>query len=728
MTNKRVWPVLVVLVCVGIFFATQSRGSDSDGSLTAKQQVLLQTVTSLLEQKHFSPKTIDDNFSKQVFAKYLDVLDGDKNILLASDIRALRKFETTIDNEMKGSPIQFYTAVGKLYAKRVEEVKQLYKNILAKPFDFTVAESVLLDTDSLAFSGGEKERSERWRKRLKFMVLERYADMQEQREKAQAYQKSLGGKTVDSAGKKILIDSIAFKTDAELEADARQKVVKALDRSFERSKKRLEDNEQFSLFVNTITELMDPHTEYFAPIEKRSFDEQMSGRFFGIGAQLREDDGVIKLASVMPGSPAWKSGELGANDVIIKVAQGDKEPVDITGFGVDDAVKLIRGNKGTEVRLTVKKPDGSIKVVKIIREEIVQDETYARSAIIDRPDGKRIGYIYLPEFYANFEEQNGARCAVDVAGELMKLKSEKVDGVIMDLRSNGGGSLYEVVNMVGLFIKGGPIVQVKDKDSKPTILNDTDPGVLYDGPLAVMVNELSASASEIFAAAIQDYGRGIVVGSTSTYGKGTVQKNIPLGKQIDFFGRSEMGAVKLTFEKFYRVNGGSTQLKGVEADVVLPDVYEFFKIREKDQPTALPWDKVSPASIVKADNYNVAQVISSANADVTQQTNFSAIKKNAKWLSDRMSAPYSLQLEGYKKEQQEIRGISKENEKLLKLANEMSINPPTVDNKKYFENPDKNKGERYQQWLKNLKSDIYIAQTANIVSQLKPTAQSVVSK
>jgi carboxyl-terminal processing protease len=324
---------------------------------------------------------------------------------------------------------------------------------------------------------------------------------------------------------------------------------------------------------------MDPHTEFMPPVDKRYFDEEMSGQFFGIGATLQYDEGNIKITSVVAGSPAYKSGQIQAGDIILKVGQAAEEPVDLTGFMTTDAVKLIRGKKDSEVRLTIRKIDGTIKIVSLIRDRIVQDEGYARSAIINE-GGRKIGYIYLPDFYADFDNPNGRRCFTDVSNELAKLKAEGISGLVFDLRNNGGGSLYDVVQMAGLFIAEGPIVQVKDRDRPPTILKDKDRAVQYDGPLVVLVNEFSASASEIFAAAIQDYGRGVIMGSSSTFGKGTVQRNIGLDPQYGFSStNAELGTVKLTLQKFYRVNGGSTQLKGVTPDVVIPDNMEYLKFR-----------------------------------------------------------------------------------------------------------------------------------------------------
>ncbi len=700
MMSRKVLPLVLIVLFGVTFWAFKSRSSDD--SALVKQQKLLATVGIILEQKHYSPKVIDDAFSKVIFKKYLEALDPDKDLFLQSDIQSLRKFETTIDDEIHGSPLLFFPTASGIYTKRVDEAIAIYKAQLTKPFTFTADESVQMERDSLDYPSNEADRKEVWRKRLKYLTLERYADLIDQREKSKAS------------------DSIHNKKDEQLEAEARSKVLKSMDRNFNRLKAKFNEEEQFSLFVNTITEEMDPHTNYFPPVEKRAFDEEMSNRFYGIGAQLQgSEDGNIKVASLVTGSPAWKSGQIQVNDLITKVAQGNEEFVDITGLAVEDVVKLIRGNKGTEVRLTLKKADGTVKVVSLIRDEIVQDEAFARSAIVNN-NGKKIGYIYLPEFYADFERQDGARCSVDVAKEVQKLKNEKVDGIILDLRNNGGGSLYEVVQMVGLFVKTGPVVQVKDRDGQPLVLSDTDAGQLYDGPLAVMVNELSASASEIFAAAIQDYKRGIIIGSTSTFGKGTVQKSLPLGKPIDLFsGRTEYGALKLTFEKFYRINGGSTQLKGVAPDVVLPDPYEYLKFREKDNPAALKWDQIAKINYATWDgNLNVDSIKRSAEQRINNNTAYKTIRDNTDWLNKNVDKEYSLNLIKYREEQKKLRAIGKQNEAAIKLAKQMDVAVPAADKDKFFNNPDKAKGDRYQQWLKNLRSDIYIDETARVVGDM----------
>ncbi|HWB24582.1 MAG TPA: carboxy terminal-processing peptidase [Chitinophagaceae bacterium] len=700
MLSKKVLPLLLIVLFGSIFWAFKGRTTDEEPTL-AKQQRLLTGIGQILEARHYSPKPIDDAFSKEVFDKYLQSLDPDKDVFLQEDITDLKKYETTIDDEINGAPIQFFPAAGAVYKKRLDEAITDYTGILAKPFNFNLDESAQLDGEKLNYPLDEQARKEAWRKRTKFLTLEKYSELLNYRDKNKN------------------VDSIAHKTNAQLEGEARAKTLNALNKIYTRIKLKFTEEEQFNSFVNTITDLMDPHTEYFPPVEKRGFDEEMSGHFFGIGAQLKEEDNVIKIATLIPGSPAWKSQKIQVNDIILKVAQGSAEPVDIAGYDVTDVVKIIRGNKGTEVRLTMKKPDGTIQVVPIIRGEIVQDESFARS-VVAKTGNKKIGYIYLPEFYADFENPNGARCSVDVAHEIEKLKAEHIDGLVLDLRNNGGGSLYEVVQMVGLFIKNGPVVQVRDRDANPTTLSDNEPSVLYDGPLTVMVNEMSASASEIFAAAIQDYKRGLIVGSTSTYGKGTVQKNLPLGKPVDLTtGATEYGALKLTFEKFYRINGNSTQLKGVTPDVILPDQYDYIKFREKDQPSALKWDQIPQANYsLWNPEFDWTGIIQNADRQVAESPAFSTIKTNTDWLSKNVDKEFDLDIDKYKQEQSLVKNKVQQNDSVSKLATPLDMQPVEVDRDKFFNNPDKAKGERYQQWLKGIRTDIYIGEALNIVSSI----------
>ena len=703
MKSRKGLLLLVIVLFGGLFFAFKSTGFGETDTVVTQRQRLLQSVGSILEDLHYSPKNINDAFSKQVFKKYLEELDGDKSIFLQSDITSLKKYELTLDDEIHGAPIAFAPAVSAIYDLRIAEVMALYKDILVNPFEFTKDETGELDGDKLAYLPGESERKERWRIKLKAFTLERYVDLQDQREK--------------NKGEKDFV----VKTDVDLEKEARAKVLKIMNENFQRIKRTFKEEERFNAFINVITNLMDPHSDYFPPVEKRAFDERMNAAFYGIGAQLQKDDYGIKIASIVTGGPAWKSGEIVVNDVIIKVAQGKEEPVDVTAFDTQDAVKLIRGNKGTEVRLTLKKQDGSYKVVSIIREKVVQDEGQARSAII--MDGKdKIGYISLPDFYASFEDVEGAHCSDDVAKEVIKLKAENVKGIVIDIRNNGGGSLYEVVKMVGLFIKSGPIVQVKERSGKvdQSTWRDNDESVLYDGPLAVMVNEFSASASEIFAGAIQDYKRGIIIGSTSTYGKGTVQRQIPFGNRNDqYSSRTDLGAMTLTFQKFYRVSGGSTQLKGIVSDIVLPDLYEYYKGREKDNPTALVWDEIPKVPFQTwQNNFSLENIILKENESIKSNPSMNLLQSNLQWLAKNAELPGSLNIDKFRARQKQVISTINQNNSLLKIKEEMNVAAMEADKDKFYNNPDKPKGERYLGWLKSVKADKHIDESVKIVSEM----------
>lgn len=694
-------PIVVLLALTGSFLAFRSIGNTTHNSNPpGKYEQILRLVGEMMSQAHYSPQDINDAFSKKVFKKFMGDLDPEKNMYLQADVDHLqKKYENRIDDEIKGADAAFFLAAGKNFNQRMEEVALIYNDFLLKPFDFTVDEEVVLDADKLSYPATEAERKERWRKKLKYLTLERYVESLDIREK--------------NKGK----EGFVVKSDEELEKEAREKVKKLMDRTFDRFRFKFSDDDKFNVFVNAITTTMDPHSEFFPPVDKRYFDEEMSGRFYGIGASLQYDEGNIKVASILTGSPAAKSGELQPGDLIQKVAQGKEEPTDLTGFVVTDAVKLIRGKKGTEVRLTVKKLDGTIKVVTLIRDEIVQDETFARSAVVKTTGGK-IGYIFLPEFYADFDNPNGNRSYIDVMKEVVKLKEEKVDGIVIDLRNNGGGSLYDVVQMAGLFIEDGPIVQVKDKENKASVLKDKDRNVLYTGPLAVMVNEFSASASEIFAAAIQDYGRGVVIGSTSTYGKGTVQRNIGLDPETGFsMSNSELGTVKLTLQKFYRINGGSTQLRGVTSDIVLPDNLEYLKVREKDDEDALPWDEInkSPYSAWNS-GYDLKTIQQLSSQRLENDVRFKLIKENTDWLAKQNDRTYSLQLTKYRAEQKMIRATFSQLESLLRLKDEIDVTALTGEENRWAN--DKNKQDRFNLWLKSLRKDIYLDQAVKVVNDI----------
>lgn len=724
--KQNKWKFFATLILAGVLvFAFKSITIETPNE---RHRKLLSTVGNLLENEHYNPRRIDDQFSLEVFDAYLKALDPEKNLFTQEDIASLSKFKTTIDNEIHGANIEFEPAVSKIYDLRYKEAKLIVDSVLKQSFNFNIDDSVFLEVDSIDYPKNNTDRFDRWYKSLKFRTLEKYASLVEERD---AYlKKKPSEKVTKDTSKTGSENKYIVKSDEELEIDARTAIAKFYHKKFEQFEKTFNEEKKFDMFLNAITGLMDPHTDYFAPIEKRSFTEQMSGVIYGIGAQLGADDNGVKIVSITPGGPAWKSGQLVMNDVIIKIAQGGQEPVDIAGYETTDAVKLIRGDLGTEVRLTVKKLDGTVKVVSLKREKIVLDEGYARSAVINK-GGDKIGYIWLPDFYADFDRADGAKCSEDVAREVAKLKEEKVKSIIIDIRFNGGGSLYEGVQMVGLFINKGPVVQVRDKQGRVQVLNDETPGTLYDGPLVVMVNEFSASASEIFAGAIQDYKRGVVVGSSSTYGKGTVQRNIQFGKPLDSLGiQTEYGTVKLTFQKFYRINGSSTQRKGVASDVVFPDEYELLKYRERDNPSALAWDQIQSSKFqVWNGGYNL-DLVKKAYFEHQQKlvdTNNIKFNNNLKAIYTQISKPSYLKMDkylAYKKQQQ---ALIKENDNILKLSEKdaMQVAPIKADYNKFYNNPDKPKQERYQAWLKMIAKDKQIFESVKLLDFFNPSKLSV---
>ena len=713
MMSKKFLPIFLVLTAASLFIAYSTQGKNEKDNPKSKYAKVLRNVGIILEEGHYSPKKIDDNFSKTAFKKFIEDLDNAKNIFLQSDIDALKKYETKIDDEIHGAEIKSFFDVNEIYLKRLNEASILFNAILAKPFEFTKDEAIQTDVEKLSFPKTIADRTDLWRKYLKYLVLSKFVDMQEEREKNSATKKNFNS-VADS------INKVPFKAkaDSTLEREARDAVRKQMARYFTTKINRENKEENFSTFINAITGTMDPHTTYFAPVDMRSFNEGMSGSFFGIGAQLKDDDGKIKIASLISGGPAWKQGDLKVDDEIIKIAQANADPVDVTGYDVPDAVKLIRGaTKGSEVRLTVKRTDGSIKVITLLRGKVDLEDTFAKSAIIN--GDKKIGYIYLPEFYLNFNDASGHKCSEDVANEIKKLKAENVDAIIMDLRNNGGGSLPEVVKMAGLFIQEGPICQVQSRGEKPYTWKDNDNTVLYDGPLTVMVNEFSASASEIFAAAIQDYKRGIVIGSTSTYGKGTVQRTIPLNpeRKNELFGnenKDDLGSIKLTLQKFYRVNGGSTQLKGVTPDIVLPDRFESLKFREKDNTLSLPWDEIA-----KVDYTTWTSTLTdnpSSYLKNSETTTLGKIKTTLLEMDKLNDKEYSLNSTKFKQEKKQLNATYKVLDSLFKLQKELVVKNSAADALPV--DAAKDKVEKNNTWLKRLSNDIYIDESVKIMRNM----------
>lgn len=664
-----------------------------------KNAVLMKVLMQGLSSAHFHPKKVDDNFSKEVYKTYLDRLAFNKKFLTQADIDQLRKYETNIDDEVKKGSYEFFEFATNLFQTRVKESEGFYKEILAKPFDFTVAETVETDVEKLTYPADKAALKEAWRKYLKYQTMIQLSDLIDIQEKAKENKDS----------------KVAQKPMAELEAEARKKVVKTYE-DFYRRLGQTDKEEWMAIYVNSITNLYDPHTEYFPPKDKESFDISMTGRLEGIGASLQERDGQIKVFEVMPGTPAYRQGELKAGDVILKVGQARQEPVNVEGMRLDKAIQLIRGKKGSEVRLTVKKPDASIKTISLVRDVIIIEDTYAQSALIE--EKQKVGYIKLPTFYADFARKGGRNSGDDVKNEIAKLKQEGATGIILDLRNNGGGSLPDAVEMSGLFIPEGPIVQVESSGAAPNVLRDRDPATQFNGPLVVMVNSFSASASEILAAAMQDYKRAIIVGSSSTYGKGTVQQVFDFDQVLpsEYNALKPFGSLKLTTQKFYRINGGATQLKGVTPDIILPDLYTYIEQGEKEQEYALPWDEIKPAEFKTwtSPAVNVERIKANSKQRIANNQLFSAITEQAKSFKARADrTSNSLKLADYRTMQQKAKQELKRYEELQKSAPTITVSALKVDLAQA--KSDSVKVNRVNRFAKNLKKDIYLEEALNVV-------------
>jgi len=581
----------------------------------------------------------------------------------------------------------------------MQECRDIYEDILEDSFNFDSQESINVDYENLPYAKNKKELVDRWRKQLKLQALSSLTDKQ----KLEDDKKEKDAKYVVKS----------FET---IEKEVRESSLKSLNEYFDFIQKELTRNDWFSIYLNSIVERFDPHTFYFSPEDKEKFDVSMSGTFEGIGARLQKKNDAVEISELISGGPAWKGKELEAGDLILKVGQGKDEPIDVAGMRLDDVVKKIKGPKGTEVRLTVKKVDGSIKVISIIRDEVETEETFAKSSVVEK-DGKRYGIIYLPKFYIKFENKENRDAYKDVATEIERLKAQNIDGIVMDLRDNGGGSLETVVKMVGLFIPEGPVVQVKAPGREPEILPDPDKKVQYDGPLVVMINNFSASASEIFAAAIQDYKRGIVLGSKHSYGKGTVQNVIDLNQFIRGNSFGDLGALKTTIQKFYRINGGSTQREGVLSDIIFPDRYTYLDMGERDEESALPWDKIAPAKYEPLP-INYDQIIANSKKRIASNNYFNLIDENAKWIFERKDEnTFSLNLNQFKKEMalsdakiKKFKAISEYNNKLKfnSLPNEIAL----------FEKDSLLKQKR-ERWHEDLQKDLYIEETLNVIAEIR---------
>ncbi|WBX73333.1 carboxy terminal-processing peptidase [Tenacibaculum pacificus] len=696
MKKKFIIPFLAII----ILFSKSIYSNTTSEKDPEKDKVIVYVLKNILSRYHYVKKELNDDFSEHVYNNFIDGLDPNKRYFTQEDLKEFSQFKYEIDDQLKNTEIDFYKLVYNRFLEKLSAAKNNYRTLLTQPFNYKKNEEINVDYEKIPFAANEIELVDYWRKQLKLSILSRI-------EEAEDVQNKEAEKDKKTKKKKF----------SELEIEARKEVLKNMNELYERIDE-LENSDWYSTFLNSVVSGFDPHTTYMSPRIKSRFDQEMSGKLEGIGARLQKKGIYTHIVELISGGPAWKQGDLEPEDIILKVAQGDAEPLDIVGMRLDDAIKFIKGKKGTEVRLTVKKKiDGSIKIIPIIRDVVELDETFVKSSIVEK-NGEKYGLIDLPRFYIDFNDLSRRDAAKDMEQEIERLKSENVKGIIVDLRDNGGGSLKTAIEIGGLFIEKGPIVQVKYRGEDPLVKNDTDAKTQWNGPLVVMVNEFSASASEIFAAAMQDYKRGVIIGGKQTYGKGTVQNVMPINRFYEKY-PSDLGALKMTIQKFYRINGGSTQIEGVYSDISLPTRYSYMKFGERDLDGALPWDKVQQAKYDTTNSYsNFSDVVYNSKRRVLEDKKFNEINKYAKWLKkNQEERVYSLKYSAFKKESEKKIKEGSLFKDVFKFDSNLTFNSPKYELNLFVK--DTVLKEKRVVWHKNLKKDIYLNEALNVLSELK---------
>ena len=697
--NLKVLLLAVLVAAASCSFTTKTI-DDPD-----RDKVLIELITYVLEKTHFANKDFNDAFSAEVYNKFINDIDPLKRYFLQSDIQEFSKYEFLIDDQLKNRDISFFELVHSRLEQRMEEAKALYKEVLETPFNFYEDNTINIDYENIAYAKNVEELKARWREQLKFSTISTYHDLIEEQNAAKEKAAEDG-------------ENIEIKALAQIEKEARESTRNSMEDYFS-FMDDLNRDDYFAIYVNAIVEEFDPHTNYMAPQMKDRFDTAMSGKLEGIGARLQKQRESVKVVEIISGGPAWRGEELEVGDLITRVRQeGETESVSIGGMRLDDAVNLIKGPKGTKVILTIKKVDGSFQDITIVRDVVELEETYAKSAVIDK-DGRKYGLIDLPRFYFDMSNQRGRNAAGDVKVEVERLKSEGVEGLVLDLRNNGGGSLKAAIDIAGLFIQRGPVVQVASGDGKIEVLQDRSNSVEWDGPLVILVNEISASASEILAAAMQDYKRAIVIGSKQTYGKGTVQNVIDLNRWLRNNQHGDLGALKVTTQKFYRINGGSTQLQGVQSDVVVPDRYSFIDVGERDYRNPLPYDKIAPASYNVWNGYiDFEETIAASKERMAQNEQLKLIEEQARWIKERReNTTVPLNYEKYIADIQRNRERNKQFEALSEYQNNLSFSSHI--NEQQEKRMDSVLAEKRSRWHKNLSQDVYVEEAVHVLEDLK---------
>ena len=696
--KKNITTILISFVICFVSCNSISKNFESDD----KDSLVIQLITYVLDQAHYLDIEIDDNFSEKVFDSFLENIDPYKRYLYQSDIDMLSKYKYEIDDAFNQPNLEFFNLAHEILIQRIDEAKQISQEVLSKPFDFQLEEIFNFDIEELQYVGTRANLVERWRKLMKVYLIENFHD--EIKEDERTFKK-------DSTFK--------ARSYSKIDIETREILNETMADYFVIMEEEFQRQHWFSIYLNSFVSQYDPNTSYLDPEDRDRFNIDMSGNYAGIGAVLRKKVDKIEITELISGGPAWRNNSLEKGDMILKVRQeNDSEPVSIVGYRLADAVKLIKGEKGTNVFLTVKKVDGTVSEISIERDIVLLEETYIKSSLVEK-DGNNYGIINIPKFYIDFENQDNRDAAKDLKIEINRLKEQGVQGLVIDLRNNGGGSLKTVVDMAGMFIESGPVVQVKYFDKEKQVLRDRDRSILWKGPLVILVNEGSASASEILAAAMQDYNRAIIIGGNQTWGKGTVQNVFPLNRMVRGNTKGDLGALRYTTQKYYRVNGGSVQLEGVKSDINLPFRYKYLDFGEKDSENPLQWDEIENINYKKWNsNFDFDFAIKNSQKRMKQSEHLKLVDENAKWIKDvREKKIFNL---NYQKFRSELEENIKTTDKFKKLDNfSLDYSFKSLPYESQMIENDSVLGTKRERWHKSLNKDIYIGEALNVLSDLR---------
>lgn len=697
--------LLLMLPLTTLIFCFNSPKNDEE-----KMQTIMVSVKNTLSYLHYSPKTINDAYSKDVYKLYFEMIDPPKRFFMQSDMNEFAKYETKLDDALSQGDLTFFKLVNGRYTQRLNEIETITNDIFKKPINLDEDETYILDYKTAKNPSNKQEMSNEWKKFIKYFILQ---EIETINSKEEAQQKKKDSVVAHQLKDTIKVEKLTME----------QKKIKATDEakdyfsSFLKRLRKRKTMDWFSQYMNAYTEVFDPHTNYFSPKDKDEFDTQFKGKVIGIGAIIQEKKGDLYLGALTIGAPAWKSKQLSEGDKILKVKSKPKdEAVNVLGMLSDEAVRLIRGEKGTPVTLTVQKKDGTIKEVTMVREEVAIEDTFAKSIIVNYPNGKKYGLINLPSFNADFDDPSGRNASDDIKNEIIKLKSQNIEGIILDLRFNGGGSLTEVGDIMGLFMNAGPYVQVKDGNGKIQTLKNKNNSPIWTGPLVIMQNELSASASEILAGVMEDYGRAVILGSPQSFGKGTVQTFVDLNRFLNT--EDDFGSLKLTIQKFYRVSGESTQRKGIESDIKMKDLYSYAEVGERYDDYALAWDKIPGVNFQRMNILDIPTLQKNSEARMAKNKDYQLLIESAEWREQLdkektislNQAKFTELMKQRKAQIEKFKPIEKYN-----IGAEFTQYPKDIEREK----KDEAFKKKNENWIKSLKRDVYLQEAINIISEIK---------